>query len=75
MTTAMVAGFKRVFTTHKYGTTNFPVFFTSVAAMLARASRIFVTCDFFNSASPANVSAKAPLVMAAPFMAFIAFMA
>merc|ERR550525_2095124 len=46
---AFVAGFKRVLTMHKPGTTNFPARFTSFAAISARLFIAFVHSDFLIS--------------------------
>merc|ERR1719428_440379 len=74
---AFVAGFKRVFTMHKPGSTNFPTFFTCCVATSAKLVITLAHSDFFNSVSEAKASAMAPLLKAfAPaFIAFIAFMA
>merc|ERR1719412_923331 len=77
---AFVAGLRRVLIMHKPGIVHFPAFFTSCVATLARVSRTFVTCDFFNSVPSARACAKAPFVSGLPpfmppFMAFIGAMA
>merc|ERR1719160_1306579 len=59
---------------------NFPAFFTSVVARLAKLPRSCEHCDFFRPLSLARASAMAPLVSdlaetAFFFMVFMAFMA
>merc|ERR1719197_2141195 len=72
---ALVAAFFLVLTMHTPGITNFPVFFTCVAATSARMFMTFVHSDFLRPDSPASASAIAPFVMLfTAFMAFIAFM-
>merc|ERR550525_1925478 len=70
---AFVAGFKRVLTMHKPGTTNFPARFTSFAAISARLLIAFVHSDFLISVASESAWARAPLVMGFK-PAFIAFM-
>merc|ERR1712217_270109 len=51
---ALVAGFKRVLTMQTPGMVNLPLFFTSVAAIVAKVSSNLEPCDFFNSCFVAN---------------------
>merc|ERR1712125_94321 len=66
---AFVAGFTRVFTRQSPGTVKTEFFFSSAAATPARASMTFAAWDFLSSHVPARDSARAPLVIAFPFMA------
>merc|ERR1719379_1555418 len=67
---AFVAGLVRVFSLHKPGSANTPVFFTSCVATSARTLSAFAQTDFFNSQDAAIASAIAPLVMALDVVAF-----
>merc|ERR1712087_66486 len=67
---AFVAGLVRVFSLHKPGSANTPVFFTSCVATSARTLSAFAQTDFFNSQDAAMASAIAPLVMAFDVVAF-----
>merc|ERR1719443_1102861 len=67
---AFVAGLVRVFSLHKPGRANTPVFFTSCVATSARTLSAFAQTDFFNSQDAAIASAIAPLVMAFDVVAF-----
>merc|ERR1719476_835012 len=67
---ALVAGLTRVLTRQTPGSENTEFFFSSVAATPARASMTFAAWDFLSSQVPARDSARAPFVIAFPFMAF-----
>merc|ERR1719343_146080 len=67
---AFVAGLVRVFSLHKPGSANTPVFLTSCVATSARTLSAFAQTDFFNSQDVAMASAIAPLVMAFDAAAF-----
>merc|ERR1719436_2093431 len=70
---ALVAGFTLVLILQRPGTVNTPLPFTSLAAISARQLMAFVHCDLLSSHCAARASARAPFVIAAPFIAFIAF--
>merc|ERR1712048_1478803 len=61
---AFVTGLVRVFSLHKPGSANTPVFFTSCVATSARTLSAFAQTDFLSSQDAAMASAIAPLVMA-----------
>merc|ERR1740115_593570 len=72
---ALVAAFWRVFTITTPGMVNLP-FLTSLAATSARLSKTFLTSDFFTALFVSKAATSSVLLIdAAPFMAFIAFIA
>merc|ERR1719191_2363317 len=74
LTPALVAGLTRVLILQSPGMVKIPVFLTSVVARVAKLSRRPEHTFVFISCCSASVLTRAPLVMTADFMAFIAFM-
>merc|ERR1711974_523870 len=58
-----VAGFTRVFTMQRPGSTNFPAFFTCCALTSPKLVSSFMHSDFFSSVCAAKASAKPPMVI------------
>merc|ERR1711934_430750 len=74
---AFLAGFILVLIMQRPGIVNFPAFFTSAVARVAKVSRSCEHCDFFKPLWLVNASAMPPFerALAETALAFITFMA